>query len=58
MEKKSTEYPKAMHGPNEAYKVVNSKEEEEALGQGWVSGHEHWAAKAKPEAKKEPKASK
>lgn len=39
------EYPKAMHGPEDGYAVVNSKEEEESLGAGWVDGHAFWAAK-------------
>lgn len=38
------EYPKAMHGPDGAEAVVNSAEEEKALGDGWIDGHEHWAA--------------
>lgn len=50
------EYPKAMHGPDEGYVVVSSEEEEKALGKGWISGHEHWAAKAAEANKKAKKA--
>lgn len=46
------EYPKAMHGPNGEYQVVRSTEEEDALGDGWVDGHKHWAAKNAPAPKK------
>lgn len=45
-EKQFHEYPKAMHGPENGYAVVTSKEEEESLGEGWISGHDYWAAKA------------
>ena len=37
------EYPKAMHGPNDATATVNSVEEEKALGDGWIDGHAYWA---------------
>lgn len=43
------EYPKAMHGPDGAEATVRSEEEEKALGEGWISGHEYWAAFAERE---------
>lgn len=46
------EYPKAMHGPKGAYRVVKSAEEEKELGEGWLSGHQHWAAKNASEPRK------
>jgi hypothetical protein len=45
------EYPKAMHGPEGRYAVVKSKEEEDALGEGWVDGHKFWSAKPEPKKK-------
>ena len=34
-----------MHGPNGEYQVVRTADEEDALGERWVDGHQHWAAK-------------
>lgn len=46
------EYPKAMHGPKGAYRVVKNAEEEKDLGEGWLNGHQHWGAKSDSEPKK------